>query len=31
MLRSLQVKFSALLVTLLVVACVGLAWLSTQH
>lgn len=31
MLRSLQVKFSALLVTLLVVACVALAWLSTQH
>jgi class 3 adenylate cyclase len=30
-LRSLQVKFSALLVTLLVVACVALAWLSTQH
>jgi class 3 adenylate cyclase len=31
MLRSLQVKFGALLVTILVVACVGLAWLSTQH
>jgi adenylate cyclase len=31
MLRSLQVKFGALLVTLLVVTCVGLAWLSTQH
>jgi adenylate cyclase len=31
MLRSLQVKFGALLVTLLVGTCVGLAWLSTQH
>jgi class 3 adenylate cyclase len=31
LLRSLQVKFSALIVTLLVVACVALAWLSTQH
>ncbi|MEN8182530.1 MAG: adenylate/guanylate cyclase domain-containing protein [Myxococcota bacterium] len=31
MLRSLQVKFSALLVTLLVVACIVLTWLSTQH
>jgi adenylate cyclase len=30
-LRSLQVKFSALLVTLLVVACVSLAWLATRH
>jgi class 3 adenylate cyclase/uncharacterized membrane protein affecting hemolysin expression len=30
-LRSLQVKFSALIVTLLVVACVSLAWLSTRH
>jgi class 3 adenylate cyclase len=30
-LRSLQVKFSALLVTLLVVACVSLALVATQH
>jgi adenylate cyclase len=30
-LRSLQVKFSALLVTLLVVACVALALVSTRH
>jgi adenylate cyclase len=29
--RSLQLKFSALVVTLLVVACVGLTWLATQH
>ena len=29
--RSLQVKFSALVVTLLVVACVGLAWMATRH
>ena len=29
--RSLQVKFSALLVTLLVVACVALALVSTRH
>jgi len=29
--RSLQVKFSALVVTVLVVACVGLAWVATQH
>jgi adenylate cyclase len=30
-LRSLQVKFSALVVTLLVVACVSLALVATQH
>lgn len=30
-LRSLQVKFSALLVTLLVVACVSLALVATEH
>jgi class 3 adenylate cyclase len=30
-LRSLQVKFSALVVSLLVLACVGLAVLATQH
>jgi class 3 adenylate cyclase len=30
-LRSLRVKFSALLVTLLVVASVSLAWIATQH
>jgi len=30
-LRSLQVKFSALLVTLLIVACVSLALVATQH
>ena len=29
--RSLQVKFSALVVTTLVVACVSLAWMATQH
>jgi len=29
--RSLQVKFSALVVALLVTACVGLAYLATQH
>ena len=29
--RSLQVKFSALVVTLLVVACVSLALVATQH
>lgn len=29
--RSLQVKFSALIVTLLVVACVSLAWISSDH
>lgn len=29
--RSLQVKFSALVVSLLVVACVGLTWIATQH
>ena len=29
--RSLRVKFSALVVALLVVACVGLAWIATQH
>jgi adenylate cyclase len=29
--RSLQLKFSALVVTVLVVACVGLAWVATQH
>jgi class 3 adenylate cyclase len=30
-LRSLQVKFSALVVSLLVLACVGLAYLATRH
>jgi adenylate cyclase len=30
-LRSLQVKFSALVVTLLVAACLGLAYIATQH
>jgi class 3 adenylate cyclase len=30
-LRSLQVKFSALVVTLLVLACVSLAFVATQH
>jgi CHASE1-domain containing sensor protein len=30
-LRSLQVKFSALVVSLLVLACVGLATLATHH
>jgi class 3 adenylate cyclase len=30
-LRSLQVKFSALVVSLLVVACVGLTYLATRH
>ncbi len=29
--RSLQVKFSLLVVTLLAVACIGLAWLATRH
>lgn len=29
--RSLQVKFSALVVAILVVACVALAWVATQH
>lgn len=29
--RSLQVKFSALVVSLLVLACVGLAYLATHH
>ena len=29
--RSLQVKFSTLVVTVLVVACVGLAYVATQH
>ena len=29
--RSLQVKFIALLVTLLVVACVSLALVATEH
>ena len=29
--RSLQVKFSALLITLLVAACVSLAFVATQH
>jgi len=29
--RSLQVKFSLLVVSLLAVACVGLAWLATRH
>ncbi len=29
--RSLQVKFSALVVALLVVACVSLALVATQH
>jgi adenylate cyclase len=29
--RSLQVKFSALVVAILVVACVALAWMATQH
>jgi class 3 adenylate cyclase len=30
-LRSLQVKFSALVITLLVAASAGLAWIATQH
>jgi class 3 adenylate cyclase len=30
-LRSLQLKFSALVVALLVVACVVLAWMATRH
>jgi adenylate cyclase len=30
-LRSLQVKFSALVVTLLAAACLGLAYIATQH
>jgi uncharacterized membrane protein affecting hemolysin expression len=30
-LRSLQLKFSALVVALLVVACVMLAWMATRH
>lgn len=29
--RSLQMKFSALVVTLLLGACVGLAWIATEH
>jgi len=29
--RSLQVKFSALVVTLLITASVGLAWIATKH
>ena len=29
--RSLQMKFSALVVALLLGACVGLAWIATQH
>ncbi len=29
--RSLQVKFSTLVVGLLVLACVGLAWMATRH
>ena len=29
--RSLQLKFSALVVALLVVACVVLAWMATRH
>lgn len=29
--RSLQVKFSALVVAILVIACVALAWVATQH
>ena len=29
--RSLQLKFSALVVTLLLVASIGLAWMATQH
>ena len=29
--RSLQVKFSALVVSLLVAACVGLTWIATRH
>jgi class 3 adenylate cyclase len=29
--RSLQLKFSALVVALLVVACIGLAWMATRH
>lgn len=29
--RSLQLKFSALVVALLLGACVGLAWIATQH
>ena len=29
--RSLQLKFSLLVVGLLVVACVGLAWMATEH
>ena len=28
---SLQVKFSALVVSLLVAACVGLTWIATRH
>ncbi len=29
--RSLQVKFSVLVVSLLATACIGLAWIATQH
>jgi len=29
--RSLRVKFTVLLVSLLVMACLGLAWVATQH
>jgi adenylate cyclase len=29
--RSLQMKFSALVVTLLLGACIGLAWIATKH
>ncbi len=29
--RSLQLKFSALVVAILVIACVGLAWMATRH
>jgi adenylate cyclase len=29
--RSLQVKFSGLVVAILVIACVALAWVATQH
>ena len=29
--RSLQIKFSALVVALLVAACVGLTWIATRH
>jgi len=29
--RSLQVKFSGLVVAILVIACLALAWVATQH